>query len=103
MPTTPNPNPPPLRKKTRTGSFRLLIILATIAAVLVLTGLAWNFQAGQTPVQTVTPVAGQLTATPTPFPAGTDGADETTGIILAGAFLVLIVLGGTLGATRRKS
>jgi hypothetical protein len=103
MPNTPIPNSPPSRKKTRPGSFSLLLILAAIVAALVLTGIAWNQQAGQTPVQTVTPLAGQLTATPTPLPAETGGADETTGIILAGAFLVLIVLGGTLGATRRKS
>jgi hypothetical protein len=103
MPNTPVPNSTPSRKKTTPGWFSLLIILAAIVAALVLTGIAWNQSAGQTLAPTTTPVSGQLTSTPTSLPAGTNGVDETTGIILAGAFLVLIVLGGTLGATRRKS
>ncbi len=44
-----------------------------------------------------------LTPTTTPTPPVSDGTNETTGIILAGVILVLIVLGGTIGATRRKS
>jgi hypothetical protein len=103
MSTSPISNSPQLRKKIKTGSFRLLIILAAIAVGLALTGLTWHQTAGQTPAQTATPLAEQLTATPTPSPAAASQADETNGIILAGAFLVLIVLGGTLGATRRKS
>jgi hypothetical protein len=103
MPFLPIPNSPPLKKKTRVSVTRLLLILAAIISVLVLTGLAWNQQATETPAQTATLQPEQLTATSTSLPAGADGADQTTGIILAGAFLVLIVLGGTLGATRRKS
>jgi len=102
MPTKSNLSSLPL-KKTRRGSLRLLLIMAALIAGLVLTGLAWHQPAAQSPVQTVTSLPGQLTATSTPLPAGAGGADETTGIILAGAFLVLIVLVGTLGATRRKS
>ncbi len=102
MPDMPVSNASPARKKTRPGSYRLLLILAAIAAALLLTGMAWNRPAGQTAVQAVTHLAGQLTSTPTPSPAATNVVDETTGIILAGAILVLVVLGGTLGAARRK-
>ncbi len=77
------------------------MLLAAILAVLILTGLDWNQQAGQLPEQTGTTIS-ELTATPTAVPGGAGGSDQTTGIILAGAFLVLIVLGGTFGATRRK-
>ena len=103
MSNMPVPNAPRLRKKTRPGSFRLLIILAALLAVLLLPGIAWNRQVEQAPALTATPLPSQLISTPTSLPAVTTGPDETTGIILAGAILVLIVLVGTWGATRRKS
>jgi hypothetical protein len=103
MTGTPRPNSPLPDKKSRSASIRLLLILAAVAALLVLTALTGKQPVEQTATPTTTPGIIQLTATPTLSPSDTGGADETTGIILAGSFLVLIVLGGTLGATRRKS
>ena len=79
------------------------MIGVALLVVLVLTCVACNAQPGQTPTLIPTPPPvqiGQPTAIPTEV---TNNSDQTSGIILAGAFLVLIILGGTLGATRRKS
>ena len=82
-------------------------MLLLLLSGLLLTGLTWTHPLFQvsTPNSSTTPTEEQdtpiLTITPTPVvPADTN---ETTGVILAGAILVLIVLGGTLGTTRRKS
>ena len=71
--------------------------------MLVLTGLACTQQSEPTPTLIPTSLPVMITGYPVPTPVPTNTSDETTGIILAGAVLVLIVLGGALGATRRKS
>ena len=86
----------------------LLISLAALLLFVTLTGMSRNRSnlAALNPTPTITAVASPspgLTPTGTPASTDSDGTNETTGIILAGAILVLIVLGGTIGATRRKS
>ena len=82
------------------------VILVLILIALLASGMFW--QQRVEPLLTPTSLS-FLTAssfpelTNTPSPGITDTMNETAGIILAGAFLVLIVLGGTLGATRHKS
>jgi hypothetical protein len=52
----------------------------------------------------ITPTVQLVNPSPTSTPAPVIPSDinETTGVILAGAILVLIILGGTINATRRK-
>jgi hypothetical protein len=82
------------------------VILALILIALLASGMFW--QQRVEPLLTPTSLA-FLTASSSPelantsSPEITETMNETAGIILAGAFLVLIVLGGTLGATRHKS
>jgi hypothetical protein len=95
------PHPKISKKKFR--PLNAWLIVAAILVVLVLTGLAWNKQISQTAMSSPIPTLDDqdlLTATPTVV---VNNSDETSGLILAGAFLVLIILGGTLAATRRKS
>ncbi len=103
MSNTPVPNSPMSRNRTPPSSLIRLLIIVAIVGVLVLVLLSLSHPPTNSPSQVTTPLSEAITLTPTPSSAAANGADETTGIILAGIFLVLIVLGGTIGATRRKS
>ena len=105
MTATPPPNAPLSVQKNHRAPFKLWMLLAAVTALLALTGMTGKQPVGQTLIPTPMPVIIGEATTATAAPSGADGVDETTGIILAGSFLVLIVLGGTLGATasRRKS
>jgi hypothetical protein len=106
-------NPPYLSAKKKLFT-RKHFILVLILSGLILTGMTWTHPltsrtiAGRWQVANPTTLATTteepdnpiLTSTPTPVVSG--NADETTGVILVGVILVLIVLGGTLGTTRRK-
>ena len=102
-------NPPSYsinKKPNKRQHFMLLLMLVFILSGLISTGLTWTHPvwqiANQSSLSTSTeePDNPILTSTPTPVVPG--NANETTGVILVGAILVLIVLGGTLGTTRRK-
>lgn len=80
-------------------------IVVWLLIVLLLTGLAWASPAQGNPQATPTPETGLSQATPTeslPPYLGQD-INQMTPIILGGAILVLIILAGTLGATRRHN
>ncbi len=91
-----------MRKRTPFNSIGQILVIVAIVGVLVLLLLSLKQPAVNPLPQVTTPLAGEITPGVTATTAVANGADETTGIILAGAFLVLIVLGGTIGATRRK-
>jgi hypothetical protein len=86
----------------------LMLFILALLVIFTLTGLAWNYSATPmqaqdptpTPTLAVTPPAGNWLTRILPPPA--DPASQTDGIIIAGGAIVLIILGGTYGATRRK-
>lgn len=86
--------------------FTLATVLLAILMVVTLTGLTRN-----TPTSLFADEQPTLTATTTPasppwtakiFPEPANPIDQTNGIIIAGGVIVLIILGGTIGATRHK-
>jgi hypothetical protein len=92
----------PVRRSWQTIVFIFLVALI----FLTMTGMAWTdhsqvsvasslYQQDEVD-ETMTPTP---TATPIPVVPGQPG--EMIGVILAGTVLVLVVLGGTIGATRR--
>ncbi len=79
--------------------------LLLLLLIVLLTGLAWSSPAQQNPPVTPTPEAGLSQATPQSTLPAYIGQDinQMTPIILGGGVLVLIILAGTLGTTRRHT
>ncbi len=101
-PESPNREPPVA------GKLMLLVGLLVIVMVVSLTGLTWrnpsyvlNDQQPTTMV-TITATPGNLPWTARLFPEPADPRSLTDGIIIAGGVIVLIILGGTISATRQK-
>jgi hypothetical protein len=94
-------------KPPTTFRLTLAIILLAILMVVMLTGLTRNspttLAAEEQPtlIATTTPVR-KLPWTAQIFPEPADPINQTNGIIIAGGVIVLIILGGTIGATRHK-
>jgi hypothetical protein len=86
----------------------LVLFILAVLTIVTLTGLAWNNSAlplqvqnpSLTPTLSATPSAQHWLTSILRPPA--DPASQTNGIIIAGGAIVLIILGGTYGATRRK-
>jgi hypothetical protein len=96
----------PKAKRIKPGYIIIPVVLVLILIALLASGLFGNQQVASlfTPTSwMVLTASSSPVLTNTPSPEITESMNETTGIILAGAFLVLIVLGGTIGATRHKS
>jgi hypothetical protein len=86
---------------------RFAVILAAVLVFISLTGMSRIGSGGPIhPIDSTLPALAQVAATispsSTPAAAEANAPDETMGIILAGAILVLIILGGTFGATQRR-
>jgi len=81
----------------------ILVIFLSGLSLMGLTGphALWQF-INQGSSLTPTVLLGSPSPTSTPAPVVPSDINETTGVILAGAILVLIILGGTINATRRK-
>ncbi|HEX2978930.1 MAG TPA: hypothetical protein VHO48_01580 [Anaerolineaceae bacterium] len=82
---------------------RCAVILLVAFAVLLVSGWAAIAPAQADTIHQATPEPTQaITPGPTLNPEWVANASQTNGIILSAAVLVLIILGGTLLATRRK-
>lgn len=93
--------------KVRRTLLTAIVVLSSILIFFTMTGMTWGNHtplANRPVLNLPADVQVTLTTTPTvtPVPVVPGQPDEMVGIILAGTILVLIVLGGTIGATRRK-
>jgi hypothetical protein len=99
-------NNPPIYKPSTSIRFTLATVILAILMVVTLTGLTRNTPtslfADEQPTLTATATPASLPWTVRIFPVPANPIDQTNGIIIAGGVIVLIILGGTIGATRHK-
>jgi hypothetical protein len=83
----------------------LAIVLLGVLMLVTLTGMnhgGSSVAQDEQPTLTLTATPANLPWTARIFPEPTNPIDQTNGIIIAGGVIVLIILGGTIGATRHK-
>ena len=83
------------------NDLRWIVLLVILFLIII---LAWpNPASGAAPHQNAT-ITPEITLTPTPIPVEfLSTPDQTSGIICGSAFIVLIIVGGTVGVLRRKN
>ena len=100
--------PSPSGKKQPLGLVKRVILPVTLClifiALLLIAGIAWRQLDTSTMAELHSSVVQIKTIAQLPNPSAeiAEQLRESTGIILATVVIVLIILGGTFGATRRK-
>jgi hypothetical protein len=91
---------------SRVGIWENRRLLLVVALVLLVAAVAANVPPRQPPaflLQVTGTPAAQIAPTSTPVSVAVTNQNMTSGLIIGGVILVLIIIGGTLGVIRRKS